>query len=56
MKSLELLALMEEQQNLIKSISFLENEYSDINKQIKSILLKELEVCQNQISSWKRQK
>lgn len=50
MKTLELLALMEEQQNLIKSISFLENEYSDINMQIKLILLKELENCQNQIN------
>ena len=50
MKTLELLALMEEQQNLIESISFLENEYGDINIQIKLILLKELENCQNQIN------
>ncbi|MFJ8519434.1 hypothetical protein [Lysinibacillus xylanilyticus] len=49
MKSPELLALMKEQQNLIKSIAFLENEYSDINMHVKLILLKELENCQNQI-------
>lgn len=49
MQSPELLALMKEQQNLIKSIAFLENEYSDINMHVKLILLKELENCQNQI-------
>ncbi|MGE7843576.1 hypothetical protein ACQKNX_22705 [Lysinibacillus sp. NPDC093712] len=49
MKSSELLVLNNEQQNIKKSIAFLESEYRDLNVHIIATLINELEVCQSKI-------
>ncbi len=49
MKSSELLDLINEQQNIKNSISFLESEYRDLNVHLIATLINELEVCQSKI-------
>ncbi len=56
MKKQKLLGLINEQNNLINSIAFLESEYDMLNFQIKLVLLKELEFCQNQIKLLEKSK